>query len=173
MFSFSHEGTRTESGYMFEESGDIVFEEGVLNFIKNLYLFYWGEGDALHKILLVGLFSSLALALFSVFLVSALNPTFYLIMVVAFPAGLTSVVLFRQFFTTFTNVRRIPIENIRYVHVKEGRKFLTKPKAVFLYHEDREEKKRSVNLPSLVAPKSEEMLQEAKEFFKDNDLKIK
>lgn len=173
MFSFSHGGTRTESGYMYEESGDIVFEEGVLNFIKNLYLFYWSEGDALHKILLGGLFLSLALALFSIFLVSALNPTFYLIMIVAFPAGLSAVVIFRQFFTTFTNVRRVPKENIRYVQFNDGRKFLTKPKVVFMYHEGRDEKKRSVNLPSLVAPRSKEMVQEAKDFLEENNLKLK
>ena len=158
---------------MYEDAEDLLFEEGVVHFIKNLYVCYWSEGDALHKILLMGLFVSLFLALFSIFLISALNPTFYLVMVVAFPTGLSLVVLFRQLFTTFTNVRRVPLDNIRYAKIEEGKKFLTKPKIVFIYHEDRKEKKRSVNLPSLVAPRSEEIIDEAKEFLRNQDVKLK
>lgn len=169
----SEDHIRTESGYVYEESGDVVFDEGVLNFIENLYVFYWSEGDILHKLLLIGLFMSLAVALFSIFLASALNPLFYLVMVVAFPAGLTGVILFNQFFTAFTNARRVPIEDIRYVRVKEGKKFLKKPKAIFMYHEGREEKSRSMNMPSLVSPEAEERIQDVKDFLKENDVKVK
>lgn len=173
MFDFQREGYRTESGYMNSDSGDVVFREGVIKFIENLYLCYWEEGDTLHKFLLTGLFLSLGTALFSIFLISAFSPLFYLIMVVSFPTGLSAVILFRQFFTSRTNDRRIPKDNIKFVRFDRGRKLFRKPKATFIYKEGRKDKKRKVNFPSLVAPRSEEILDEAEGFLKEEGIKVK
>jgi len=164
---------RTKSGYFTQETGDIVFDEGVINYLKNLYRGYWVEGDSLHKLLLFSLVLSLGLALFSIFLLSALSPLFYIVMVVSFPTGLLSVVLFNQFFTNFTDDNRISINNIHFARVKKGRKFITGPKITFMYKEGRKDKKRAVDMPSLMEPKSEEILSDAKEFLRDYNIKVK
>lgn len=155
------------------DSGKIVFDEGVLSYLKNLYVGYWREGDRLHKTLLVSLILSLVAALGSIFLLSALSPAFYLIMVISFPSGLLLVILFNQIFTNFTSEDEIEVDDVHFARVNEGRKFLRRPKITLIYEEDREDKKRSINLPSLLMPSSEEILEDGKELLRDHGIKVK
>ncbi len=94
-------------------------------------------------------------------------------MVVSFPTGLLSVVLFNQFFTNFTTDDEIESDDVHYARVDEGRRFIRRPKITLLYKEDRKEKKRAINLPSLLMPRSDEILEDGKELLRENGIKVK
>jgi hypothetical protein len=165
---------RTSLGLMKLEAEKLIIEESVRSHIRNLYLSFWKEGDSYHKVLLVNLVIALATSLTAVFVATATNPLFYIVMAATVPTGFASVVIFREFFTKVTDENEIEAENIHYVKIKQGNQIISEPKAIIYYEDEKHRDKiRKLNLPPLLAPKSDEFIKDAVHMFEDAGIKVK
>lgn len=165
---------RTSLGQMSLESETLVIEENTRSHIRNLYLSFWKEGDSLHKLLLINLVIALLTALTAVFVATATNPLFYIVMAATVPTGFASVVIFRELFTKVTDENEIKTENIHYVEIKQGNQIISEPKAIIYYEDERHRDKiRKLSLPPLIAPQSDEFIKHAIHMFENAGIKVK
>ena len=155
---------KTKRGRVAFGEDNVVLTENYLNYFRNLYRELWVDGQTHHKASLFALTFAVSFGLtVSMLSLMMLSIDVILVLLASFVSfyGFVWVV---QRFRGFTTDRKIPYDDIDDVRLVEGKSWLTCPRFIISYGDD---KRRYVSMHSHLLPGVSSRIEEIEEAFEE------